>query len=123
AGDARNTPGDPSHNPIPENICHPGQKTCPANVGPPTNFGPCLGEQQPRVEVCNGIDDDCDNVIDEDTGGADCSSNCGIGTTVCVNGQIQCNSQPATSDDTCDGNDDDCDGNIDEDFVCANPPN
>jgi hypothetical protein len=121
--DPRNNPGDPSNAPIPQNICHPGNKTCPANIGPPNNFGACIGEQQPKVEICNGLDDDCDNKIDEGTGGADCSSNCGIGTTVCVNGQIQCNSVPATNDDTCDGNDDDCDGQIDEDYVCDNPPN
>jgi len=121
--DPRNNPGDPSNTPIPENICHPGTKTCPANVGPPNSFGSCLGEQQPLTEICNGLDDNCNNLIDEGTGGADCSSACGIGTTVCVNGQLQCNSVPAVGDDTCDGNDDDCDGNIDEDYVCATPPN
>jgi len=121
--DPRNNPGHPSNTPIPENICKPGTKTCPANIGPPNSFGTCLGEVKPKTEVCNNLDDDCDNLIDEGTGGADCSSNCGVGTTVCVNGQIQCSSVPATSDDTCDGNDDDCDGNIDEDYVCANPPN
>ncbi|MEO8699702.1 MAG: MopE-related protein [Kofleriaceae bacterium] len=121
--DPRNNPGDPSNGPIPQNLCHPGTKVCPANVGPPNAFGSCLGEVKPRTEVCNGLDDDCDNKIDEGTGGADCSSNCGVGQTVCVAGQIQCNSIPALSDDTCDGNDDDCDGNIDEDYVCDNPPN
>ncbi|HWU90067.1 MAG TPA: MopE-related protein, partial [Kofleriaceae bacterium] len=123
AGDPRNNPGDPSHAPIPQNICHPGNRTCPANVGPPNAFGPCLGEQQPLTEVCNGKDDDCDNIIDEDTGGADCSSNCGVGTTVCVNGVLQCNSVTQMNDDTCDGVDDDCDMMIDEDFVgmgCGN---
>jgi uncharacterized protein (TIGR03382 family) len=117
AGDPRNNPGDPSHNPIPQNICHPGMRTCPANIGPPNAFGPCLLEQQPLTEVCNGLDDDCDNLIDEGTGGADCSSNCGVGTTVCVNGMIQCNSVTQPDDDTCDGVDDDCDGQIDEDYV------
>ena len=121
--DPRNNPGDPSNSPIPENICHPGTKACPANVGPPNSFGTCLGEQQPRTEICNGLDDNCNNVIDEGTGGADCSSSCGIGTTVCLNGVITCNAVPATNDDTCDGNDDDCDGNIDEDYVCDTPPN
>jgi hypothetical protein len=117
AGDPRNNPGDPARMPIMQNICHPGIKTCPANVGPPNAFGPCLGEQQPLVEVCNGKDDDCDNLVDEGTGGADCSSSCGVGTTVCVGGMIQCNSVMQPDDDTCDGNDDDCDMMIDEDFV------
>jgi hypothetical protein len=116
-GDPRNNPGDPANSPIPQNICHPGNKLCPANVGPPNAFGPCLGEQQPQTEICNGIDDDCDNKIDEGTGGADCSTNCGVGTTVCVNGMLQCNSTVLPNDDTCNGIDDDCDGNIDEDWV------
>ena len=95
--------------------CHPGQKTCPA--GGTGVFGACTGEVGPTVEICNGIDDDCDGKIDEGTGGADCSSNCGVGTTVCVNGTITCNGMPASTDDTCDGIDDDCDGQIDEDYV------
>jgi hypothetical protein len=120
-GDPRNNPGDPMHDPmnqpIPQNICHAGQRTCPANVGPPNAFGPCLLEQQPLTEICNGLDDDCDNRIDEGTGGADCSSNCGHGTTVCMNGMIQCDSVQLPDDDTCDGVDDDCDTMIDEDYV------
>ena len=95
--------------------CHPGSKTCPA--GGAGTFGACTGEVVPTVEICNGIDDDCDGKIDEGTGGADCSTNCGVGTTVCVNGAITCNSMPGTTDDTCDGNDDDCDGKIDENYV------
>jgi putative metal-binding protein len=123
AGDPKNNPGEPTNNPIPQNICHPGLKTCPANVGPPNDFGPCIGEQQPKTEVCNGIDDDCDNEIDEDTGGADCSTNCGVGVEACVNGQLKCSTTMSPDDETCDGNDDDCDGKIDEDFVCSDPPN
>jgi MYXO-CTERM domain-containing protein len=125
AGDPRNNPGSTQlvPPPIPQNVCHPGTKTCPANVGPPNSFGACLGEKAPGTEVCNGLDDDCDNKIDEGTGGADCSTNCGVGTTVCMNGSLQCNTTVAPDDDTCDGNDDDCDGMIDEDFVCDNPPN
>jgi hypothetical protein len=118
-GDPRNNPGDPSRSPIPQNICHPGLRTCPANVGPPNAYGPCLLEQQPEVEVCNGLDDDCDNMIDETTGGADCSSNCGVGMTVCVNGMLQCNAVQQPNDDTCDGVDDDCDTMIDEDYVSS----
>jgi hypothetical protein len=119
--DPRNNPGHPTNNPIPENICHPGNKTCPANVGPPNSFGPCLGEQKPLTEVCNGLDDDCDNRIDEGTGGGDCSTTCGQGTIVCTNGTLECDSVQQPDDDTCDGNDDDCDGNVDEDWECTLP--
>ncbi len=132
--DPQNNPGHPSNNPIPENICRPGFKVCPANVGPPNSFQACSSEVKPCNDAsnntpgscadnCNGLDDDCDNSIDEDFQPADCSNQCGVGQTVCTNGVLSCSTVLATDDDTCDGNDDDCDGNIDEDFVCDDPPN
>ncbi|NVB83127.1 MAG: hypothetical protein HOV81_32415 [Kofleriaceae bacterium] len=126
-GPPTDNPGDPSHSPIPENICHPGTKTCPLVTMPPNSFGACSGEVKPCngltpcTDPCNGIDDDCDNLIDEDFEPADCSSNCGVGQTVCTNGQITCNSMPASSDTTCNNVDDDCDGMFDEDWTCPNP--
>ena len=96
-------------------ICHPGQKVCPAGGG--GTFGACLGEQGPLTEVCNGLDDDCDGMVDESTGGANCSSSCGVGTTQCVNGVLTCNAVAATTDNTCNGIDDDCDGLVDEDYM------
>src|SRR5262249_40949492 len=83
------------------------------------SFGPCVGEVVPEAsDPCDGLDNDCDNKIDEDFVPADCSTNCGIGQTVCLNGVISCNSQPAVDDNPCNGIDDDCDGKIDEDWVC-----
>ena len=131
-GPASDNPGDPSHNPIPENVCHPGQKLCPSGcTASGKTFGACSGEAvgcnptqngSIHCDVCNGLDDDCDNRIDEDFTAQDCSTNCGVGQTQCVNGQIVCNSNPAGDDDTCDGVDDDCDGQTDEDWVCDPSP-
>ncbi|MCX5741329.1 MAG: MopE-related protein [Proteobacteria bacterium] len=121
-GDPRNNPG--AHPAVAPSclsegpavcICHPGNKTCPANG--PGVFGACTGEVLPATELCNNLDDDCDGKVDETTGGQDCSTNCGIGTTACINGVITCNAVTAPNDDTCDGVDDDCDGMIDEDYV------
>ena len=111
--------------PIAQNICHPGQKQCPALCSMSGNdFGICSGEVKPlATDPCNGLDDDCDNKIDEDFTPADCSTNCGVGTTQCVNGTVTCNSTPATDDTTCNNVDDDCDNKIDEDWICANPIN
>jgi len=123
--DPRNNPGHPSNNPIPENICQPGTKVCPANVGPPNAFGACQGEIKPCngatpcLDLCNGLDDDCDNLIDEDFAPADCSTNCGVGQTSCVNGAIQCTTTAAMDDTTCNGIDDDCDNLIDEDWMSS----
>jgi uncharacterized protein (TIGR03382 family) len=111
---------------IPQNVCHAGQKTCPVPLTCPAasnQFGICSGEVKPAAsDACNALDDDCDNAIDEDFTPADCSTNCGIGTTQCVNGEIKCNSVPATNDNTCNNVDDDCDGKFDENWVCDPSP-
>jgi Notch 1 len=126
------SPGHPNNNPIAQNICRPGIKTCPlsAACSGSNSFGACSGEVKPCNGVtpcdpmappsdpCNGLDDDCDNFVDERFVPADCSTNCGVGQTVCLNGQIMCNSTPATSDPTCNNVDDDCDGMFDEDWQC-----
>jgi MYXO-CTERM domain-containing protein len=126
--DPRNNPGHPSNNPIPENICRPGVKVCPANVGPPNDFGacqfeikPCNGAANCLDNNCNNIDEDCDNDIDEGFQPADCSSDCGVGQTQCIDGVLSCNAVLANDDDSCDGIDDDCDLKIDEDFACSDP--
>jgi hypothetical protein len=72
------------------------------------------------IEVCNGIDDNCNNQIDEGDpgGGAGCSTGlpgiCASGVRHCQNGALQCvqNSQPVP--ELCNGLDDDCDGQVDE---------
>lgn len=59
----------------------------------------CAGEARaPTAEACNGLDDDCDGVIDEGVLNA-----CGV-----------CGEAPPP--DRCDGIDDDCDGRVDEAF-------
>jgi hypothetical protein len=111
--------------PIQQNICRPGTRTCPQLCNLAGNqYASCSGEVKPlATDPCNGLDDDCDNKIDEGFVPADCSTNCGIGQTSCVNGQITCNSTPSNTDNTCNNVDDDCDGLIDENWICANPVN
>ena len=130
-GPATDNPGDPSHGPIPENVCHPGEKTCPQSCAGTNSFGACLGEEQGcnpsqsgavHCDQCDGLDNDCDNRIDEDFVPTACSSNCGVGMTVCMAGHITCNAQTGTVDNTCDHIDDDCDGVFDEDWVCDSSP-
>ncbi|HTL38743.1 MAG TPA: MopE-related protein [Kofleriaceae bacterium] len=108
---------------IPQNVCHAGVKTCAVPPQCPNaggnSFGICSGEVKPAAtDACDALDNDCDNAIDEDFVPADCSTNCGIGTTKCVNGEIKCGSTPATNDNTCNNVDDDCDGKFDENWVC-----
>ncbi|MDQ3177102.1 MAG: MopE-related protein [Actinomycetota bacterium] len=74
--------------------------------------------------TCNGIDDDCSGVADEDY--VPSATSCGVGAcgatgaTSCVSGAVvdSCSpGTPAASDATCDGIDDDCSGVVDDDFV------
>ena len=70
------------------------------------------------AEVCNGMDDDCDSMIDE---GLSTAVFCGVGachTSVpqCMGGMVRtCMPLPMMTE-TCNGIDDDCDGQTDEGF-------
>ncbi len=79
------------------------------------------------AELCNGIDDNCDGVVDEGDpgGGAPCDTGrrgvCAAGRLVCDGGQLLCEPQAAPSDEVCDGIDNDCDGIVDNGFAAAGP--
>jgi hypothetical protein len=67
------------------------------------------------LELCNGIDDNCNEEIDENLG----STACGLGVCLhtvqnCIGGQTQiCNPMEGATTETCNGLDDDCDGVVD----------
>jgi hypothetical protein len=95
-------------------ICVPGTRTCPTDG---SGWGDCLGEVVPEAtDPCDGLDNDCDTLFDEDFVPSDCSSTCGMGTTECNNGNLSCNASNTPMDEVCNDFDDDCDGVVDEDI-------
>jgi len=82
----------------------------------------CNRNQGPSAEVCDGLDNDCNGVIDNGNpgGGASCSTGgagvCGAGTIVCTAGGLQCQQNTGSSADICDNLDNDCNGNVDNDL-------
>ena len=97
-------------------------------------------------EVCNGLDDDCDDAVDEGFAGINeecnniddncngvvdegewlCNLGCGEGPKLCIAGEFVCMA-PEPLEEICNGVDDDCDGEVDEDqlnacFTCGPVP-
>jgi hypothetical protein len=75
-------------------FCKPGIKTCTAKqvsgqwIG---EWSACVGDVGPTKEICNGLDDDCDGIVDNN---AECpeGSQCinGVCTGPCGTGEFQC---------------------------------
>ena len=62
-------------------------------------------------EICNNIDDNCNGIVDE--GEWECDEGCGPGPNLCVSGEFICMA-PLPEEEICDGFDNDCDGEVDE---------
>jgi MYXO-CTERM domain-containing protein len=114
--------------------CAPGTRTC-ASAG---TWGACSGAIAPGIEVCNGIDDNCNGVVDEGINNA-CGGVCqlpvyvytpcdGPDSDLCQEGVYMCDGlnnvvcveTTPVEVEVCNGRDDDCDGVIDN--QCAGGP-
>ncbi len=81
--------------------------------GKPVECDPFEGAQD---ETCNGLDDDCDDQVDEELGQVECGLGiCANSVYSCAGGQpVACEPLPLIADEACDGLDNDCDGETDE---------
>ena len=74
-------------------------------------------------DICNGKDDDCNGLVDEDFVPTECGLGACRRTSRCIGGkELACRpAAPAVSDEraSCDGIDNDCDGAVDEDSARA----
>ena len=64
-------------------------------------------------EICDGVDNDCDSLTDEDIAVEPCENSCGPGNAICIGGESICYG-PEPGEEVCDYEDNDCDGEIDE---------
>ncbi len=110
---------------------HQGTKSCVNG-----QWSDCVGDKKPGAdaEICDGLDNDCNNQIDEI--GCQClvgqTDNCGTDIGECVQGTRTCGTdgkwgaclnQIKPNAEACDGRDNDCNGQIDDNIdppKCAN---
>jgi hypothetical protein len=91
--------------------CTVGEEACTLGT-----WGACSG-LGPTTETCNGVDDDCDGVIDGITRPCGPSTGaCVPGTEVCTGGDWSgvCVGAVGPSPEICNGVDDDCNGTVDD---------
>jgi Notch 1 len=84
----------------------------------------CVGGSVGVPEICDGIDNNCNNIIDDDVTdeGAVCGADEGVcekGHEQCIDGKLQCIGVVLPGTEVCNCLDDDCDKEVDEGDLCS----
>ena len=83
----------------------------------------CQSTVAPSAEVCDGRDNNCNNIIDDNPSGlgAACDGTdadvCPEGRIVCTAGALACDDNTGANVELCNNMDDDCDGRVDEEVT------
>jgi hypothetical protein len=109
----------------PSNLVYGGTSRCRRGVQ--TCNGTCAGFVGPIAETCDGVDNDCNGVVDDQVPGVGqpCGTStppCQAGTLACQNGAYVCLNQIAPQPERCDGVDNDCNGVADDGPLADAPP-
>jgi uncharacterized protein YegL len=97
--------------------CGQGIETCQEGVWSECSGG--YGTGNPEPEICDGKDNDCDGLVDNEPSTTKpltrpCSTTCGKGIEKCITGKWQDCNAPQPTPEVCDGKDNDCNGLIDD---------